>query len=116
MPQEPKFYNKVLGLLKTSTASTKVSSVLIKGLTYAALDRRVGLSPAFGMEPHHLLGLWGFRNLEGAACNVNTMSTFISFSKTDHSGLTCRDTGCRVIQGWLLGVFAEVEIYIHTHM
>lgn len=44
------------------------------------------------------------------------MSTFVSLSKTDHSGLTCRDTGCRVIQGWLLGVFAEAVIYIHTHV
>lgn len=60
--------------------------------------------------------LWVSRNLERTTCHVIKVSTFVSLSKTDHSGLTCRDTGCRVIQGWLLGVFAEAVIYIHTHV
>ena len=69
------------------------------------------------MERHHVLGLWGFRNIERTAHHVNKVSAFISLGKTDHSRLTCRDTGCGVYSsGWLLGAFAEMAVYIHTHV
>ena len=78
-----------------------------------------------GIDPHliwrPIIIFWDFGVSvisKRTACHVSKVSTFISFSRADHSGLTCRDAGCRVIQGGWLGGFAEMVIHCctHTHM